>query len=345
MSTDDTTIAAGAVCGNCTTPLEGPYCYRCGQPIKGLIRPLSGWVADFFDSVFDYDGRLPRTLVPLLFRPGFLTREYIAGRRVRYVTPVRLFLFLTIALFFALRLTTDLGLGEFTANLSPDEADMPRVERIVAWLPEPEREAVLHDIRTPPPPVNDDADTRGAVIRIDGIDGQDEPLQVDWLSEGMNGQLNAALRQMNANLQRINQDPAQFVEQMLSVAPQTLFFTLPVFALMLKLFYIFKRRLYLEHLLVALHSHSFIALALLLMIGMNALATAADTTHWLAGTFEAIGAALLCWIPINLFLTQKRVYEQGWILTTLKFATIGLLYVVLLTLGSLVTLLLSLLLW
>lgn len=344
MNTDNNTSAAAA-CGNCATPLKGLYCYRCGQPIKGLIRPLSGWVADFFDSVFDYDGRLPRTLIPLLFRPGFLTREYIAGRRVRYVTPVRLFLFLTIALFFALRLTTDFGLGEVTANLIPDEADMPRVERIVGWLPQSERDAVLEDIRSPPPPVDDSAAMRGAVIQIDGMDGQAEPLRIGWLSDGMNGQLNTALRQMNANLQRINQDPRRFLEQILSVAPQTLFFTLPIFALLLKLFYVFKRRLYLEHLLVALHSHSFIAFTLLLMIGANALATAVENTHWLAGTFEAIGAVLLCWIPVNLFLTQKRVYGQGWVSTTLKFVMIGLLYLILLTFVSLVTLLLSLLLW
>lgn len=343
MSTDDTTLPAGAVCGNCATRLEGPYCYRCGQPIKGLIRPLSGWVADFFDSVFDYDGRLPRTLIPLLFRPGFLTREYIAGRRVRYVTPVRLFLFLTIVLFFALRFTADFGLGNLEANLAPSEEDMPRAERIVAWLPEPEREAVLQDIRTPPAPVEAQGD--GAVIRIDGMDGEETPLRFSWLSDGMNAELNAALVHINANLHRINEDPGAFLEQMLSVAPQTLFFMLPVFALMLKLFYLFKRRLYLEHLLVALHSHSFIALALLLMLGTDALATATDETYWLAGTFEAIGAALLCWIPINLYLTQKRVYGQGWLLTTLKFFIIGVLYLILLTLGSLITLLLSLLLW
>ena len=96
-------------CGNCRTPLAGGHCYVCGQPVRGLIRPLAGWIADFFDSVFDWDGRLPRTLVPLLLRPGFLTTEYIAGRRVRYVTPVRLFLFLAIVLFFAVRLVADVG--------------------------------------------------------------------------------------------------------------------------------------------------------------------------------------------------------------------------------------------
>jgi hypothetical protein len=331
--------AIPASCGNCQTPLDGPFCHRCGQPVKGLVRPLSGWIADFFDSVFDYDGRLPRTLVPLLFRPGFLTREYIAGRRVRYVTPVRLFLFLTIALFIAIRLTSNLEIGNVAAGLVPAEADMARVERVVGWLPEEERLDVLDAVRSPP-----EARQEGA-IRIDGLDGDREPFAISWLSKGMNAELDAAARHMAVNMRRINQDPKAFIEQMLSVAPQTLFFMLPVFALLLKLFYVFKRRLYTEHLLVALHSHAFIAFTLLIIIGLAALSSALAGVPWLAGSLDVVAALLWVWIPITLFLTQKRVYGQGWLMTTVKYAVVGTLYVVLLVVGSILTLLLSLLLW
>lgn len=339
MSTNENASAVPVPCGNCRTPLSGPYCHQCGQPLKGLIRPLSGWIADFFDSVFDYDGRLPRTLVPLLLRPGFLTREYTAGRRVRYVTPVRLFLFLTIILFFAIRLVSNLDIGRVTAELAPAQDDRERVERIVGWLPETERDDALRAALNPP-----DARTEEP-IQIDGLDEGDDPIAISWLPDRLNAQLDNAAKHMAANMRRINRDPTAFIEQMLSVAPQTLFFMLPVFALLLKLFYLFKRRLYTEHLLVALHSHAFIAFALLIIIGLAALTSVLAGIPWLAGTLDVIAALLWVWIPVTLFLTQKRVYGQGWMMTTVKFAVIGTLYVILLVFGSILTLLLSLLLW
>ena len=86
-------------CANCGATLHGPHCHQCGQPVKGMIRPLSGLTADVIDSVFNIDSRILRTLGPLYFRPGFLTTEYFIGRRVRYVTPFRLFFFLTVIAF------------------------------------------------------------------------------------------------------------------------------------------------------------------------------------------------------------------------------------------------------
>ena len=63
-------------CANCGTPLLGEHCYACGQPVKGLVRHFSSLVGDVLDSVFEWDGRLPRTLWPLLAKPGYLTTEY-----------------------------------------------------------------------------------------------------------------------------------------------------------------------------------------------------------------------------------------------------------------------------
>ncbi len=91
-------------CQNCGTPLLGPHCYKCGQPVNGLVRHFSSIMGDFADSVLNIDARVFRTLWPLLARPGYLTREYFAGHRVRYVSPVRLFVFLSIATFFIAQL-------------------------------------------------------------------------------------------------------------------------------------------------------------------------------------------------------------------------------------------------
>ena len=74
------------------------------------------------------------------------------------------------------------------------------------------------------------------------------------------------------NGRKIEEDPAKLWRSLLERLPQSLFFLLPLFALLLKLMYIFKKRLYVEHLIVALHSHSFLFLSFVLMLFGNALA-------------------------------------------------------------------------
>lgn len=340
---DQHASAAGQACSNCRTPLLGPHCYHCGQPVKGLVRPLSGWLADLLDTALNWDGRLPRTLLPLLFRPGFLTREYLAGRRVRYVTPVRLFLVLAIALFLAVGLYGNLDVGGSGTSsgraLAPASGDRERVEALVAWLPEPAREQVLAEAMDPPP-----APADVSAIHIgDWRDG--DPVRISWLPEALNAQLQAALQRIADNARRINEDPGPFLRELLSAAPTTLFFMLPLFALVLKLVYLFKRRLYTEHLLVALHSHSFIALSLLLAMALSALAGLWPALPVLPGLLDGLAIALLVWIPVNLLITQKRVYGQGWPLTLVKYVFVGIVYQILLVVGLLLTVLLSLLLW
>jgi hypothetical protein len=101
-------VSKGAkVCGNCGNELEGPFCGVCGQPEKSMIRFFGSVLMHFLDDVFGFDSRAGRTLFPLIFRPGFLTNEYIKGRRVHYVPPVRLYLFISIIFFLVLGFFTD----------------------------------------------------------------------------------------------------------------------------------------------------------------------------------------------------------------------------------------------
>lgn len=85
--------AAPALCANCGTVLAGPYCCRCGQHVADYHRSVWRFLADFFDNTFCWDNKFLLTIVPLVKQPGFLTREFMAGRRARYVHPLRLFLF------------------------------------------------------------------------------------------------------------------------------------------------------------------------------------------------------------------------------------------------------------
>src|SRR6478672_10108382 len=109
MSEPTTPDAAQSVCQNCGAPLLGPHCYACGQPVHGLVRRFSTVLGDFLDSVLNIDSRIVHTVWPLFAKPGYLSFEYFAGRRVRYVSPVRLFVFLSIITFFVARMVVPAG--------------------------------------------------------------------------------------------------------------------------------------------------------------------------------------------------------------------------------------------
>jgi hypothetical protein len=95
----DELAAPAAVCANCGAALHGRFCAACGQEAKPLDPPVSHVVTDFAQEFFDVDGRQLRSLRRLVFSPGFLTREYVEGRRVGWLSPLKLYLLCSVAAF------------------------------------------------------------------------------------------------------------------------------------------------------------------------------------------------------------------------------------------------------
>lgn len=425
-------------CANCGATLHGPHCHQCGQPVKGMIRPLSGLTADVIDSVFNIDSRILRTLGPLYFRPGFLTTEYFIGRRVRYVTPFRLFFFLTVIAFLITQvfseqvgLTATIGdnakrgseaLATIQAAATPEAVAAQRDLALAgldaaiknAGLPAQARrdmEAAREEIRkqaqqridflrkvqearakgeTPPlPPEAGDialpeipakpaspkepaspatpakpaeapgktpspTQLPGGIEPLVVVDSSDDlrvsfngkpwdpktnPLKVSWLPDAANAKLNQLAGTFVTNLKSLSTDPKRVVAAFFGVLPQTLFVLMPLFAVMLKIFFIFKRRYYMEHLIVAIHSHAFLSLSMLVisLLGLMRLAfpSAATPLGWLM-------VAAVAWMPLNLLLMQKRVYRQNWFMTLFKYTLIGNCYSVLIGLAVAAALVISL---
>ncbi len=94
----DTTSSASR-CSNCEAALDGPYCSQCGQKAADLHRPFRQLLSEVIDDAFSLDTRLMRTLRPLLFRPGLVTRDYLMGRRVSYVPPLKTYLISALVFF------------------------------------------------------------------------------------------------------------------------------------------------------------------------------------------------------------------------------------------------------
>jgi len=355
-----------------------------------MVRSFSLVVGDIFETLFEYDNRIWRTLLQLYFRPGYVTNDFIAGRRVRYVLPFRLFFVLSVITFLMLQLTavpqqwSDFGFTEsdaqFASYQTVEEVIIER-DRAIGELQEAltsveqgpgpglaspginlaidilnaaaerrieqlsnasaDLELDLFELvpeqapEQPSEPSSEPRDTAAPVLRFEGRqlwDPQESPLQIDWLPDPVNQQLNAWMSrwmsQAENNLERAGNDPGRLIDAMLNLLPVALFVLMPIFALLLKIFYLFKRRMYMEHLIVALHSHSFLFLAILVSIIMSTLSTLTVDVPVLGAMFSFLFTISLIWFPVYLFLMQKRVYAQMWPMTLIKFTGLGMLYTV-----------------
>ena len=132
-------------------------------------------------------------------------------------------------------------------------------------------------------------------------------------------------------LARIKADPSQYTEAFIGAIPTALFVLVPILALLLKCAYLFKRRLYMEHLVVSLHSHAFLSLVLLLVFTCMGLQGLAGEDSMVATLLGWLIGMLVAWAPIYLLLMQKRVYGQGWPMTVLKYFALGTVYMTLLS--------------
>ncbi len=366
----DAAEAEGLPCLNCNTPLRGPYCYECGQPERHFIRFFPRVLWDMINEAFDLDSKIFNTILPLMFKPGRLTLEYIAGRRARYINPLRMYIVISLIFFLVLefsdsfnevnvgtsesgvksRVTISDDAVQIEEDTSADSAADERRQQIQdridelqeareggAQIPDSvitELEKELNNDR----PVSrnnatQDSDDDLTVTLDDGTEWHPETNPVKFnnlFSAEVTQKLNAFLWELKNKTKMVEEDPGGFAEEILNVLPGLMFVLLPIFALLLKIVYIFKKRYYMEHLIVALHSHSFMFFSLLMIFLVSALSDIAPRDSWARDTFELLFVLLWLWIPINLFIQQKRVYAQGKIMTTIKFLMVGISYIALL---------------
>lgn len=347
----------GVHCANCSAPMQGEFCHECGQSIHSVLRPMHHMVEDTLDMVLHIDGRVVHTVPPLFYRPGFLTMEYFAGRRQRYVAPFRLMFVLCLLAFFVCHIAIDssglfetsleasAGTGDFAKDNTPD-AVRARFEQMRQGIDKASDDtghgksgkALKKLLSVERDHANHRLVQLGAaplpVATEDGWDFQSQQVHVTWLPDGLNKSLNRSIMHMGANLKGAmvgGEEGAAAKERILAgvfaVLPQTMFVVMPLFALLLKLVYLFKRRLYMEHLIVALHSHAFLFLALLLGVLVAGLRSwLLPHAAWTSPPLTFLLWALAAWVPVYLLLMQKRVYRQGWFLTTVKYLFVGWCY-------------------
>lgn len=317
------------------------------------MRFFPALLRDMMEDVLDLDSRFVRTLKPLLFKPGKLTRDYMNGRRFRYAPPMRVYIFSSIVFFLlaAILSSNSLNFEARDGNFVVVTDDTPEQQQATAEaldnLPESVRDKIevnpeLTDIDEAldeaEQALEDDHtheggfDTSDIQFNDEPWDRETNPVDIKWLPDWLNERINDEIEGSPQKAEQINENPNLIVDKVFDIAPATMFVLLPVVALIFKFWYLFAKRYYVEHLIFSLHNHSFIYvnLTLILLCGLAAdmaisreYATLAKGLNWLI-------IAAWCWIPLYLMISLRTMYRQNWFLTLGKYFVIGISYVTLL---------------
>lgn len=306
-------------CANCEHPVSGSYCSNCGQSVKSFYRPFFSVVSESLGDALSIDNRFFHTLLPLIVRPGFITKEFMKGRRARYTPPFRLYLFLT---FFAFLLLSHNHRPETESekNITIENGDGEQVE-ILSFLDE----IVSKDS------IDIDSLQRQAELTegLLSVDINTKPIsESDSISTSAKKATNSDLITQNKAIKNLIEmwrlNPDMMIDLAFKKLSQLLLVVLPVFALFLALFYIRRKRYLLEHLLISLNYHSFIFV--IVILSELIILTQIEA-------IQSFAFYLYMLIPIQLFLTLKFYYQQSWMKTIVKFVLLSFIYNILLILG------------
>lgn len=356
-------------CDNCHAPLHGNYCHQCGQHAHNPLKSFTHAVEDVFESFWHLDGRIFRTLRELWI-PGRIAGNYLAGQRVRYLPPLRLFVIMSVFAFFVARLSVGKDSDLISINSPASQfaaiTETAQVNR--------HRDALLADMVVPEdangPAARALAATREAIaqaaqrriaelegrvpaaemprqisLQIDGS-GQpwhpvDNPVDYRYLPDWANAAINHRLQRLHDNVQPGQERWQLLMDRFLAALPAALFVMMPLLALVLRLVYLRRPMGYLEHLVVALYSHAWLLTALLLGSGISALAGLSGVA--LLGTFASwFSGALWLSVPVYLWVMQRRVYGGRWLPHTLRYLATGSVYGVFVMLATMYAMLASL---
>ena len=361
----------GVACSNCGHPRSDRFCAKCGQNDRDYIRSLPPVLGDILKETFELDSRFLRTIKPMFFRPGELPSEFSRNRRASYVSPIRLYIFASLAFFFLLSLTTDFeppravdmevelrdrdGLARFSKEAS-ENAD---VEAFKALLP-PMQQRKVDDILSRSGMFL----SKSIIYSLAAIPDADMEQIVGWRRVALARAVDAL------------EDPRAVFSLLLDNLPFAMFITLPAYAALLMLFFVGSRRFFTEHLVFAvqLHTFAFIVFAVLVLLpdgeeprrpplqrDVAVLASANESAAPPAprqaseddegesendedessGLVDWINVLLMFWVFAYHYLALRRYYGNGRVKTAIKWAMLSFAYAILLIPGFMLSLTLT----
>lgn len=328
------------VCLNCNARTFGPYCQVCGQHNVEPRESVGDLLVHFINDITHFEGKFITTLRYLMLKPGWLTKEYIRGRRVSYMNPVRMYVF-TSAVFFVLFffLYEPKKLLQ-TSNLSaslPNELVLQVKDSLLAQAQNRQDSLKIDSIFEKWPPatrllqsgIDSSGGNNNAKDALDIDLGKAEAYQTvadyekeqthlpDSVKDGWLKHI--VMRKTIALNQRYKYRKHELLADVMSnflhSFPKLLFISLPLFALILYGLYYKKSKYYTEHLIFSIHYFVFAFIWLMVLFAVKYVD---DVLPWKGWAFVQKVWWLLFFI--YLYKALRNFYQQSRLRTLLKLS-------------------------
>lgn len=334
-------------CFNCGHPFSGQekFCPECGQTNKDKRITFSNFVHEVFNGFISWDSKFWTTIIPLLTKPGKVSRDYIDGKRQRYANPFRFYLSVSLLFFLILgargsydtfkelrtgktqsKKSINDQIDDATKKIDPTEIKSS-VNDALKNIDSADREEILKSF----PKLNPDS-LKIRTPRTNNInlgffpDAQKyyvfqkkyPTIEIEIALDSLKAEHTFFNRFMYSRFQALdkvlksNENQKQFQNQLISYISISLFIFLPLFTLFLKLFYIRRKFTYVEHLIFVFHTQTVFFLLLIIFYFLS----------FFSVNESIIGIFLLLFL-IYLLMAMKRFYKQGYFKTFIKFVLIN----------------------
>ena len=327
-------------CKNCEKPFDDAYefCPYCGQKDKDELT-IGVLFYNTISNYFSFDARFFKSFIPLLFRPGYLARKFIEGKRLLYLHPAQMYLFISVVFFFLFNFSATKhkkSLDEVAKkeNLKVPVIDTLKTDKIIDSLhieknilkPLKDKNILQEDdlknlaeldsiIKTEAKGDNPFFDFN--VKKVDSLIATDASNDIVYKAMGMPDDAGDIRKKFYAQMLRFykQRDLGSMYLTAIATIPFLLFFLLPFFALLLKVFF-FKRGAYAHHLVFSFYFFSFLFTVFSLILMVNFIWAVPTSIVWIfcLSTF------------IYLLIAIKRFYEKGWFIGFIKTSFITFIY-------------------
>ncbi|MBU1323723.1 MAG: DUF3667 domain-containing protein [Alphaproteobacteria bacterium] len=324
---------AGDAEGNCTDcglPVGGNFCSNCGQPTH-VHRSLLHLVEEVLHGVVHFDGRIWRTLPLLALNPGRLTREWIQGRRTRYVSPLAIFLFSVFLMFFAFSflgtgspaMTTTMSAAE-RAETTEDltEARAALAEARTALAARPDSNALAVSVRATEATVARLERHLGVPVTVgdakrgDGLEPGSWQAEVRDAVEAGNITVNLGNKGLNTKVKKKLLNPDLAIYKIQQTLYKFSFLLIPLSIPFVALLFVWKRGF-------TLYDHGVFVIYSLTAVSILVLLTVVLGRIW--GGFGVLGAFLFAFgLPVHMFAQLKGTY--GLSIFSALWRTIALMF-------------------
>jgi hypothetical protein len=324
-------------CENCGAQLQGHWCAKCGQAAIDYRRSFRHVITDLLDEFLNWDSKFFATIGLLVVRPWKLTNQFLEGHRVRYVHPLRLYLLASILFFFAVNYGAR-GLHFDPGKLNPKDRAELETDLKKEDLPPAAREKLEGFLREPSPsPASSPQTTAPSPSPAPKNDKQtqefgkvgERPFVVFDQAKSTTPFERWIEARAKEKMGEHGTKMGLFIGTLFSNLPYMMLCCIPLFAFVLKILYLRRHIFYIDHLIYALHIHTFAYTGIMLIvfatIGLNRVVPGP-----IAGWIIA-----LLWIAflVQIFLSIRRVYRQGWFISIFKFLFGGFVYLMVLVLA------------